>query len=153
MGLKKSSLDFARRWYLAGLDAGADDWEARHLAALAAHESGWGRAIPEGSNNPFGYHWIDGIGWECVETGEAGTGRRQRYRKFETPEAACRAVLYLFRRSRIEGYAEARQRLADHLRCAHRAFVCDVSLTYCPADRNHGESVWSIFEQLEGLAP
>ena len=142
---------FAVKCYHAALAACGEPWRARWMAAIACHESGWGRYVPRASNNPIGYHWISGRGWPYVETTEGGTGRKQRYRKFASLEECFTSLDYLIRESRIEGYAEAREHFASCLEGIRKGWIVDFSLGFCPVDPGHGVSVAQIYTALEGV--
>ena len=131
-------------------------WMAIWMVAIACHESGWGRHVPDGSNNWIGYHWVEGLGWEYVAATEGGTGRGRRYRKFQTREEMFEKLLWLIERSRY--YREAREQAAESFLRAgrnregqaavRRVWMRDVSGVYCPADSEHGGKVLAIYRQI-----
>jgi len=145
-----SYIDQVRNVALAVLPR-VEAWRADWIAALAALESGWGRHVPEGSNNPFGYHWVDGSGWPYVETIEAGTGRAQRYRRFESLAHAIQAVYYLMESSSLPGYRNARATYEAHQTQTRRAFVADFSRQYCPVNPAHGSRVLTLMDQIADM--
>jgi hypothetical protein len=116
-------------------------------------ESGWGRYIPVGSNNPIGYHWINGFGWQWVSAREGMSGNAQRYRVFRDFADAARAWLYLVNRSTIREYVNAREtyfRLqpADH-EPQREAWIRLFSRGYCPLDARHGYKVEAIYRRIK----
>jgi hypothetical protein len=138
----------------AGISIGLLPWQADWFAAVACVESGWGRYIPQGSNNPIGYHWIPGTGWEWVTAQEGMTGKAQRYRVFRDYADAARSWRYLVERSSIKAYVAARRAYYDltpdaRNEDARQAWILGFSLGYCPADKRHGPKVLSIYGRIK----
>lgn len=135
-----------------------EEWIYKWLMALANLESGNGRSIPEGSNNPIGMH--AGPGDHAVVAKEAGTGREIRYRKFDKPEHAAASLNYLVEQSRLKGYAMARERYENHMkgivdarrdldnqeRAARALYVLEFSRVYCPVDPEHGNKILRLMK-------
>ena len=138
---------FVQQMRTAALDAGAEPWEADWFAAIACHESDYGRAIP-GGNNYIGYHWVDGPGWEWVEAREGMTGNRQRYRKFRDVVDSARSWIYLVHNSVAMPEYLAQRVLAGGNPQNRKAKIKIFSLGYCELDPMHGPGVYSIYKTI-----
>jgi flagellum-specific peptidoglycan hydrolase FlgJ len=80
-----------------------------------ALESGWGRHMPPGSNNPFGIKAVEHQAFVTVQTHEFVAGRyvavQANFRKFDSLEDAFEAHAGLLATAPV--YANARARLPD----------------------------------------
>jgi hypothetical protein len=136
--------------YREALGVAPDEWTALWMTAIAMHESAWGRSVVPSderglSYNCIGYHFTNGYGWDRILSREAGTGRTQAYRRFESWKHCMKALLYLIQKSKIDAYRRSRLQPAREMR------VKVFSQGYCPVDPRHGDAVLAAMRELKPI--
>ena len=127
---------------IAGARAGAKKWGIPASVTLAqwAQESGWGKHMPTGSNNPFGMKAKPGQPSVIVTTWEVYKGHRvtiqAAFRKFASIADAIDAHDQLLATAPVYGHARAA--LPDPLAFAHA-----LTGTYA-TDPHYGDALEAI---------
>lgn len=162
--------DFVKRVYGIAKsivqEEGRDLWIARWMTAVACLETGYGEHIPDGSNNIVGYHCLPGHGWDCVEATEGGTGKRQKYRVFQSwQDCLKRGLFYSIVEATGFNYGKAREdydlcmEIASHLQNKTHAmeiqmdarywWIEDWAASWCGSNENYASNVISIMQKIE----